>query len=78
MMEDYEYQTGSFYQYLVQGFDSCALRALQGAPAGGPTGVAGAHKFTEGVYFLVPFRRVSRLRRPFLLRPDASRVAVPG
>ena len=44
-----------------------------GAPAGGSTGVAGAHKFTEGYYFLVPFRRVSRLRRPFVLRPPRRR-----
>ena len=58
----------------IQGFDSCALRALQGgAPAGGSTGVAGAHKFIEGYYFLVPFRRVSRLRRPFVLRPPRRR-----
>ena len=28
--------------------------------------MAGAHKFPEGYYFVVPFRRVSRLRRPFL------------
>ena len=49
-----------------------AARAAGGAPAGGSTGVAGAHKFTEGDYFLFPFRRVSRLRRPFVLRPAAS------
>ena len=36
---------------------------------GGSTGVAGEHKFIEGYYFLVCFRRVSRLRRPFFLRP---------
>ena len=46
-----------------------AARAAWGAPAGGSAGVAGAHKFTEGDYFLFPFRRVSRLRRPFVLRP---------
>ena len=49
-----------------------AARAARGAPAGGSAGVAGAHKFTEGAYFLFPFRRVSRLRRPFFLRPIAS------
>ena len=49
-----------------------AARAAWGAPAGGSAGVAGAHKFTEGGYFLFPFRRVSRLRRPFVLRPAAS------
>ena len=49
-----------------------AARAARGAPAGGSAGVAGAHKFTEGAYFLFPFRRVSRLRRPFFLRPAAS------
>ena len=38
-----------------------AARAAWGAPAGGSAGVAGAHKFTEGDYFLFPFRRVSRL-----------------
>ena len=37
-------------------------------PVGGSAGVVGAHKFTEGDYFLFPFRRVSRLRRPFVLR----------
>ena len=46
-----------------------AARAARGAPADGSAGVAGAHKFTEGDYFLFPFRRVSRLRRPFVLRP---------
>ena len=49
-----------------------AARAARGAPAGGSAGVAGAHKFTEGAYFLFPFRRVSCLRRPFFLRPIAS------
>ena len=49
-----------------------AARAARGAPAGGSAGVAGAHKFTEGDYFLFPFRRVSRLRRPFVLWPATS------
>ena len=42
-------------------------------PVGGSAGVVGAHKFTEGDYFLFPFRRVSRLRRPFVLRPPRRR-----
>ena len=58
------------YQYIsTRLWQLRATRAARGAPAGGSTGVAGAHKFTEGYYFLVPFRRVSRLRRPFVLRP---------
>ena len=50
-----------------------AARAARGAPAGGSTGVAGEHKFIEGYYFLVCFRRVSRLRRPSLLRRPRRR-----
>ena len=37
--------------------------------------MAGAHKFTEGDYFLFPFRRVSRLRRPFVLRRPRRRAS---
>merc|ERR1711969_131290 len=58
----FEYSCTRFWQLR-------AARAARGAPAGGSTGVAGAHKFTEGDYFLFPFRRVSCLRRPFVLRP---------
>ena len=63
----------ALYQYLgTRLWRLRAARAARGAPAGGSAGVVGAHKFTEGAYFLFPFRRVSRLRRPFFLRPIAS------